>query len=261
MRVSKENELNKLLPKALRDEYAIGIHGFDTKFWKEKEDGSYEPDIEGIREAKKGILGNGLKIAGDRKLLSTVRFYDLNGYIQTKGFYELGGIIVALPKNLVSESGKEMFIGSPNEFNPYTNRPWDRNREATSLSEVVLVEDGNVLPPQFILGTYSKDENGIDVELNDKHMAFGKQIVSDEYLDRLEKKIGPLLRSGVIGVPVIKETQEQRVRYNKTHQKGLFEKISKMRGRHEGKKEVTSIFASWINKTKEREESKEDGVK
>ena len=92
-------------------------------------------------------------------------------------------------------------------------------------------------------------------------MAFGKQIVSDEYLDRLEKKIGPLLRSGVIGVPVIKETQEQRVRYNKTHQKGLFEKISKMRGRHEGKKEVTSIFASWINKTKEREESKEDGTK
>ena len=261
MRVSKENELNKLLPKALRDEYAIGIHGFDTKFWKEKEDGSYEPDIEGIKEAKKGILEEGLKITGDRNLLSTVRFYDLNGYIQTKGFYELGGIIVALPKNLVSESGKEMFIGSPNELNPYTNRPWDRNREATSLSEVILVEEGNKLPPQFILGTYSKDENGIDVELNDKHMAFGKQLVSDEYLTRLEKKIGPLLRSGIIDVPVIKETQEQRVRYNKTHQKGLFTKISKMRGRHEGKKEVTSILASWMNKTKEREESKEDGAK
>lgn len=263
MNISNEKELKKLLPKQLVGEYAIGLHGLEKpEFWKKDENGKYVVDRDAVKSVQQSILDNGLKIAGDRNLLSTVKFADLESYIAPNGYYNPGGVIVAIPKMLESTTGQKMFIGSPNEFmQRTTGKNWDRNREATSLSELVLVGEGNILPPEYILGTYSKDENGIVVELNEKHMSFGDVKVTDEFIEEAKAKVGPAMRDGKLDLTAIKETQRQRIKYERTHKKSLLERLSNIKGTREGKKEASQIFSSWINKTKEREESKEDGTR
>lgn len=263
MNISKERDLKKLLPKNLVGEYAIGLHGLEKpEFWKKDENEKYVIDREQVEKVQQSILENGLRIAGDRNLLSTVKFADLESYIAPNGYYNPGGVIVAIPKMLESTSGQKMFIGSPNEFMQRTNgKNWDRNREATSLSELVLVGEGNVLPPEYILGTYSKDENGIVVNLNERHVSFGNAKVTDEFIEKAKAIVGPAMRDGKLDITAIKETQRQRLQYERTHKKSLIERLSSLKGTREGKKEVSQIFNSWINKTKEREESKEDGTR
>ncbi len=260
MRVQNEKELYKLIPKNLRSEYKIGMHGFGSSFWKKDENGKYVLDDEKIKATKERIMSEGLKIAGERLLLSTVNFENINGYISTSGFYEAGGVIVALPKHLESDKGRRMFLGSPNEKSAYREINWDRNREATSVGEVVLVE-GNTLPSMFILGTYSKDNDGIEVDVNQSHFAYGKQVISDDYFKEIESKTIKLMRTGVISSAVVKEMYNQKLSYRVKKENSILSRISGIRGSREGKKEVGKIFSSWLNRTKEREESKEDGIK
>ena len=233
MRVEKEQALYKLIPKNLRNEYKIGMHGFGNQYWTTDENGRYIPNENAIQSAKEGIINTGLKINGDRLLLSTVKFEDLDTYVSTQGMYDLGGIIVALPKQLESESGKKMFLGSPNESSDYLPERWDRNRQATSYAEAVLVE-GNTLPPMFILGTYSKDENGIEVNINEGHISFSNQIISDEYFAEIENRMNDLLKSGAINNSVIIEMQEQQKRYKGN--RGILGKLAGFKGTLEGKK-------------------------
>ena len=111
-------------------------------------------------------------------LLSTVSFNnDLSNYF-SEGYYTAGGIIVALPKVLKNESGDEIFVGGPNEES--ITQHWDRNHQPTSLSEILLPEKGS-LDSMFILGTYTKNDKGIEVSINQNHIAFNKGIVSDEF--------------------------------------------------------------------------------
>ena len=263
MKISNDKQLNSLLPRNLKNDYSIGLHGIEGEaYWKKDENDKYVIDTQAVEETQKSILEKGLKIAGDRNLLSTVKFDDLQSYINPNGYYQPGGIIIAIPKMLESTSGKHMFIGSPNEFiQRTTGKNWDRNREATSLAEIVLVGEGNILPPEFILGTYTKDDDGIVVQMNERHMAFGDQKVSDEYIKECEAKIGPALRDEKITLAAIKETQRQRLQYESTHGLSLLKMMSKLKGTPEATKEVKQIFGGWLNKTKEREDSKENGIR
>lgn len=181
MRISNAKQLNNLLPRDLKKGYSIGMHGFDGyQYWDKDENGNYVPNVALVNEVKQSILDNGLRINGERNLLSTVSFEALDKYVQTSGYYTLGGVIVAIPNSIKTEDGKEMFLGSPNENSKhYEGKHWDRNRQATSYAETVLVKDGT-LPPEFILGTYTKDDDGIDVILNDRHLSKTGNVVSQE---------------------------------------------------------------------------------
>ena len=115
--IKDENELYKILPNEFRDEYSIGMHGFQgtDKYWKQDENGRYQLNESAIQQAKEGILSQGLVFQKGRTLLSTMRFNNLSSYVSTRGCWEAGGVIIALPKVLRSESGKAMFVGAPNE--------------------------------------------------------------------------------------------------------------------------------------------------
>ena len=188
IQISNISELYRLLPEELREEFSIGMHGFSDRNY-----GGAQIENERIQQAKEGILRDGLKIIADRKLLSTVAFGEWveNNYIINNGYP--GGVVVALPKVLRSESGDEIFIGSPVEDKRVKERqenniPWDRNRQATSLSEVILPSDGT-LDSIFIIGTYTKSENGIEVELNPNHIAFNKGKVPDDFFKERYSKL------------------------------------------------------------------------
>lgn len=209
MRIRDEKELKKLLPDGLRKEYAVGIHGFDGDYWVQDDEGHYSLDSGKIEKAKQDILRDGLRFSKSRILLSTVRFSNLSSYVSTREYYDAGGIIVALPSVLKSDKGRTMFLGKPNE-EAMKNTHWDRNREPISLSEVLLADEGR-LDPKFILGTYTKGEDGIEVTLNSNHMAFQNNgLVSEEFIAEKEARLREMLRQGEISQDVVEEVARQR---------------------------------------------------
>lgn len=214
IKIRDEKDLYEILPKELRDEYSIGMHGFNSsdKYWKKDENGRYCLNRIKIQETKDDILSQGLKFEKGRTLLSTVRFADLASYVSTKESWEAGGIIIALPRILKTESGKELFVGAPNESIIKEDRRWDRNYQATSLSEVILPENG-LLNPMFIIGTYTKNEDGIEVTLNSNHIAFNKGVVPDEYFKEKQTKLLNMMEHGEIDISVIDETARQKRKY------------------------------------------------
>ena len=211
IQISNISELYRLLPEELREEFSIGMHGFSDRNY-----GGAQIENERIQQAKEGILRDGLKIIADRKLLSTVAFGGRveNEYIINNGYP--GGVVVALPKVLRSESGDEIFIGSPVEDKRVKERqenniPWDRNRQATSLSEVILPSDGT-LDSIFIIGTYTKSEKGIEVELNPNHIAFNKGKVPDDFFKERYSKLTGFELEGLDN-QVVEETISQQQCY------------------------------------------------
>lgn len=268
MRISNAKQLNNLLPRDLKKGYSIGMHGFDGyQYWDKDENGNYVPNVALVNEVKQSILDNGLRINGERNLLSTVSFEALDKYVQTSGYYTLGGVIVAIPNSIKTEDGKEMFLGSPNENSKhYEGKHWDRNRQATSYAETVLVKDGT-LPPEFILGTYTKDDDGIDVTLNDRHLSKTGNVVSQEEYKEIQTRMSKLIKDGTINTIVIKEMLDQKKNLRKSRGFGILGKIREMHGTREGKKEVGKIFDSWRQKSKEKEtiegrvEKTEDGIR
>lgn len=268
MRISNAKQLNNLLPRDLKKGYSIGMHGFDGyQYWDKDENGNYVPNVALVNEVKQSILDNGLRINGERNLLSTVSFEALDKYVQTSGYYTLGGVIVAIPNSIKTEDGKEMFLGSPNENSKhYEGKHWDRNRQATSYAETVLVKDGT-LPPEFILGTYTKDDDGIDVTLNERHLSKTGNVVSQEEYKEIQTRMSKLIKDGTINTIVIKEMLDQKKNLRKSRGFGILGKIREMRGTREGKNEVGKIFDSWRQKSKEKEtiegrvEETEDGIR
>lgn len=67
-------------------------------------------------------------------------------------------------------------------------RWWDRNSEPTSLSEIILSEEGR-LNSKYILGSYQKMDSGIVVNVNPNNIAFNKGLLPE---DEYRKKINNL---------------------------------------------------------------------
>jgi len=170
------------------EEYNIGIHGIDNPECWIKINNEWQLNTNRIKEIKNSILRNGLYIKGNRNLLSTVRFDDITEYLTT-GYYDAGGIIIALPKIKKTSDGEQIFIGSPIDTEDIT----DRNYTFTSLSDMILPEynkDNGHLNAMFILGQYEKTPNQqIRLMLNPNHIYFKNGILPREYFDLKKKQI------------------------------------------------------------------------
>lgn len=96
--ITSIEELYSIILQEQREEYSIGFHGIDK-----------EIDKENVKKIKEKILSEGLTFK--ETLLSTVRFENLDLYINAEDYYPAGGIIVSLPKVLQSTNGEKFFIG------------------------------------------------------------------------------------------------------------------------------------------------------
>lgn len=190
--INNDNFL-ETLEKYFGEEYSLGIHGIENGECWIKIDGEWKLNIKRIDEIKNTILNEGIQIQTGRTLLSTARFDEIESYLG-KGYYDAGGVIIALPKILKNHKGEEIFIGSPNE-----ELVVDRNYELTSLSEIILpeyTEKGGFLSSMFVLAKYEKvGDDYIKLIMNQNHIYFNGGLVNDEIFNDIKTKIKKIFKS------------------------------------------------------------------
>lgn len=213
IRISDAKDLYSVLPEELRGEFSIGMHEFRDggSFGGRAENLQGNWSQETVQEVKSSILDEGLKFSKHSYLLSTVMFDESSFKDYLSGVCtQLGGVIIALPKVMRSESGKEIFVGSPNENSKF-RKNWARREQATSLSDLMLPSEG-VLDSMFVIGTYTKTDKGIEVTLNQNHIAFNKGRVPDDFF---EERYAKLTNGELDGLDdaVVEETISQQQNY------------------------------------------------
>ena len=190
--VPNEN-FDQMLKELTEGNYSLGIHGINNNFFTT---GLYNKDNslnhEKIAKIKSSILNIGLRITGERSLLSTAKFENIYQYTPADE-YRLGGVIIALPKILESEDGRKIFLGTLDEeqiikeSRIFRNGWLNRNYEYGCLSDLILPDYGEKkgnLPSIFILGTYDHfDAEHISFTLNPQHIIFKSGKVSNQYFN------------------------------------------------------------------------------
>lgn len=213
IRINDAKDLYSVLPEELRGEFSIGMHEFRDggSFGGRAENLQGNWSQETVQEVKSSILDEGLKFSKHSYLLSTVMFDESSFKDYLSGVCtQLGGVIIALPKVMRSESGKEIFVGSPNEHSKF-RKNWARREEATSLSDLMLPSEG-LLDSMFVIGTYTKTDKGIEVTLNQNHIAFNNGRVPDDFF---EERYAKLTNGEFDGLDdaVVEETISQQQNY------------------------------------------------
>ena len=209
----KRDELYDTLNRITNGMYSIGLHAIDYFKFDENQQ-------EIINRIKKGILSNGLEIKEGRPLMGTVAF---PGFIPGDesdfvNYYSYGDIdeyiIIAIPKVLKNSKGEEIFLGHPvykkDEFSDESEFLVDRNmgnqgRTISSLADAFIPdysENIGVLDPMFILGTFTRNGDDIELNINMNHIAFKDDLVPDDYFERKKKDItGHLHNHGIDAIP------------------------------------------------------------
>jgi hypothetical protein len=186
--VLKNENFSDFLANFFGQEYGLGIHGIENSECWIKQDGTWQLNTPMIEQIKDAILTDGLNIKGNRTLLSTVRFDRFDDYL-TSGYYDAGGIIVALPKTIKNSNGDHYFVGYPIESTDMI----DRNYTFSSLSDMFLPEFSETqgrLNPMFVLAKYEKvDDESIKLTMNPKHIYFNAGLLPNEYFNIVENKI------------------------------------------------------------------------
>lgn len=185
-------ELYKYINQVCNGNYSIGFHGI-ANYRLDAETKSKTPI-----EVQKSILDSGLLIKHGRKLLGTVQFKDekFDSEEQFVNSYKYGDVlnyvIVALPKKLINSKGESIYVGRPIYDSLYKKLEYTQGYQLTTLSDSLLPnyhDSNSTLDTCFILGTMSIDGDDVIIELNDKHIVFNGQVVSDDYFETRRKMI------------------------------------------------------------------------
>ena len=176
--------------------YSIGLHGVDSKRLYELT-GIPREEVDSALET---IRENGLKIFSSRSINGTVAFQgriddfeNLPKVSDGLRGYRYGDVnkyvLVAIPTVIKDKNGNCIYIGKTNlDIDDKRLLDTTGNEKSAICDEVIPTED-NVIPSEYILGTYSILPDGkIDFTLNPKHVSKKCGIVSDEEFKRIEKK-------------------------------------------------------------------------
>lgn len=186
-------DLYDLLHKQIKGEYCVGMHGINESRLKD----FYGPLS--VTDAMKDITENGLYVHSARTINGTVRFFgrldleeerakvqrDLEHYYYPATNY----VIVAIPSILRTESGKELFVGSPNLNSKYKEHFDTTGNETTTLLETVALVNSTV-PSEFIVGTITELPDGtVEYKENPNHISKTGGLVSEEFYEQAVRNI------------------------------------------------------------------------
>ena len=170
------------------EEYSIGLHGIGP------ESSKWSVQMSDTSAVADKIIEEGLRVAGNRTINGTVAF---QGRIDYKEDAEQIGdglrhyrwesatryVLVALPVTFRDAHGNQIFGGKNNLKNNF-----DIAYQLTCLTDCIILDKENKLPPEYILGIYELLPDGnIEFELNDKHISQNGGVLSDEEFERLNE--------------------------------------------------------------------------
>lgn len=219
------SDIYKLLRAQLKGDYSIGLHGISSFGPSLYDDG--EASDEDIYRASEEIMQEGLVIFNNRTINGTVAFFgriddeDNVQHLTEDGLlnYNYGGrgiIIVAIPTTFKSRSGESMYLGDTQINGEYKRYLESQGYQISTLRDAALSE--KVIPLKYILGAYMLLPDGnVDFQLNQKHMSFGDNRISDDEFDKIKEEIKIYLTIG-IGWP-LRDIIDANLIYN-------YEKIS-----------------------------------
>lgn len=186
MKVKRE-ELYDILNKSLDGSYSVGMHGICEDRVKYLNNGI------SVEEATRRIVNNGLKVFSARTINGTVFFFGRMDFDEGNVKDELAEyvyssahtyVIVAIPSTLKTESGKELFIGTPNLESDYKNHFDTTGSEKTTMLEYTILEN-ETLNPEFIMGTITDLDDGyVEYKENPGHISKKGGYVSEEFYNK-----------------------------------------------------------------------------
>lgn len=171
-----------------------------------------------------------INIIGTLKFRNKTIESEINGYVPRLG--NMNYLIICIPQEIISESGKSLFIGTLNgeaarsidTYSGLDTDKFDYDYNDNTCKADVLFSD--LIPPEFIVGNVrylSSDK--VNLTLNRKYLGFNDGIVSDELYTSLEDiynrwhKKNVNTSSGLINY-VLYKTQEQKETYEEQKAKG-----------------------------------------
>ena len=175
--------------------YSIGLHGVDSKRLYELT-GIPREEVDSALET---IRDNGLQIFSSRSINGTVAFQgriddieDLPKVSDGLRCYRYGDInkyvLVAIPIVIKDKNGNCIYIGKTDLDTENKRLLGTTGSEKSAICDEVIPNNDNVIPSEYILGTYSILPNGkIEFIPNPKHVSNTGGIVSDEEFKRIEK--------------------------------------------------------------------------
>ena len=201
--IIKRTELYNLVSKLCNGEYAIGLHGIDYDRLDKLVGINHEDAVD-------NIFNKGLEIFHARSINGTVNFFgridieeDKEKVMDGLNTYCFGSndyIIVVVPTILKTEKGDKLFLGSPNLDTIYKEYLDTTGNERSTLLEEYIVGDDFIVKPQYILGSFKVlGNNNIDFYANKKHICFNNGYVTQEYYDKMKRKVEITL-SGVFKI-------------------------------------------------------------
>ena len=179
------------------DAYSIGIHGIDSRRLSQ---------LAGIPKDKvdvalTDIRENGLKIFSCRSINGTVSFIgriddieDISNVSDRLRGYRYGDVnkyvLVAIPITVKDKNGNKIYLGKTDLKTENSYLLDTTGNERSCISDEIIPNENDVIPSEYILGTYSLLPDGkIDFEPNPKHVSKNGGVVSDEEFDRLKKNL------------------------------------------------------------------------
>lgn len=153
-----------------------------------------------IKNILESIMKNGLEIEEGKKILSTVSSfgthtkinqYHLKQRIMQYCYRNQGdgkqNVIVLVPSIISNSEGKQIYLGFP----PYDIECSGNDfRTSCVLDAICSGEEGKgKIPPEFILGYYTSNNDGISFEKNSSYFKFLTQKQRDELFSNIEGRL------------------------------------------------------------------------
>lgn len=171
-----------------------------------------------------------INIIGTLKFRNKTIESEINGYVPRLG--NMNYLIICIPQEIISESGKSLFIGTLNgeaarSIDTYSDLDTDKYdydyNDNTCKADVLF---SNLIPPEFIVGNVRYlNSDKVNLTLNTKYLGFNDGIVSDKLYTSLEEIYNRWYDKNVntsLGLKnyVLYNTQRQEETYEEQKAKG-----------------------------------------
>lgn len=162
--------------------------------------GLHSTQGENIKDNLNSIMKNGLEMEERKKILSTVSSFGTHTKINQDHLkqrimqYSYGkqgetkqNVIVLVPSTIFNSQGKQIYLGFP----PYDIECHGNDFRTSCVLDTICASEENKgkIPPEFILGYYTSNNEGVSFIKNPNYFKFLSEEQRDEFFRNMEERL------------------------------------------------------------------------